>query len=255
MPFNYAPVSQSKFKTQVIGRKTGAWVLLCANRINSIFRLTPAAPSATFQGTGYRSPGIIMARPTSATCQPSDIRCGDLLAFGPSDALGGIISLGTVPPWPFSLRVCHVGIVGYYLGETAVYESISDPELGDCLHAGCTVTGVQVHQARKRILRHVADRRSRMWRLPLAPMAFSRIKEANSLVSGDDLISSAAQRFLGWGDVDASKLLFCSEFVLTIYATLGLLPVGFEPSKYSPKLAVRAARRMEICGPPQEILL
>lgn len=206
---------------------------------------------------------------------------GDCIAFGPTDWLGSAISLGTLP-WSLRFRACHFGIVGTYNSQLCLYESTSDPGLGNCLHGtgDKIVTGVQVHPLMDRLSIHLYDRKAKAWRLPLSDDAKNGLRFTHGYWWRGDLVKEEARSLLGTGydffgalrartvlggwsrwlhpaDPHAGDLLFCSEFVLVVLQKLGLLPPApdFEPSKYHPKLAAKTLVRRGICLPPERIVI
>jgi len=210
----------------------------------------------------------------TAACKFSDLRRGDSVGFSPVDLTGAAISLGTYPPWPFSSRFCHFGMVAGFDGYSALYESTIDAGLGDCLHAKKIVAGVQVHGVLPRLMIHGA-RGGRAWRLPLLRTSREVWDLATDnewewpyrslLGTGYDPWGALSARFLlgGWRkwlrerkpEAGAKSLLFCSEFVLLAYQKLGLLPQSVASEKYNPKAAARLLVKRGICGPPEEIVL
>lgn len=220
-----------------------------------------------------------MIRPTSTI---SNLRPGDVIAFGPTDWLGAVISLGTFPPWPFSLRICHLGIVAPYRGVLSLYESTADIALGPCLHAGLIVSGVQVHQLDSRLKFHLIDRRALAWRLPRRTWKIARsclraesvkLEEVctSLLGTGYDAFGAWGARTLalgwlwrivgGWlcrcrvAKTDENALLFCSEFVLLVMQSIGWLPASVRPGEYHPKGARRLLNRFRVCCEAERIVL
>lgn len=221
-----------------------------------------------------------MIRPTSTI---SDLRHGDVIAFGPVDWLGAAISLGTFPPWPFSLRICHLGIVAPYRGVLSLYESTADIALGPCRHSGLIVSGVQVHSLGRRMRLHLAaDRQALAWRLPYRWTVAQGYVNAESvkleevctalLGTGYDAFGAWGARTLalgwlwrlagGWlcrcrvAKSDENALLFCSEFVLLVMQSMGWLSSSVRPGRYHPKGAQRLLNRPGgVCGPAEEIKL
>lgn len=208
------------------------------------------------------------------TCKPSDLRPGDAIAFGPvafdRDPLGWAIGRGvSAATWPWNLKfsVCHFAVAAGYNEQLAVYESTIDRGLGDCLHAGRHVKGVQVHPLDERLRLHLDVRDGQAWRLPLAkgewqPTLLERLCRAQLGLPYDLWGAFCARSFgLGWARhlrpilKGANWKFYCNEFVLYVYLLMGWLPCGVVPSKENPKSSAKLLVNRGICGPPEEIEL